>query len=138
MLYPALWAYRTAVKTATSFSPYQLIHGVEFILSVECEIPLLKLAIELLPDTFALKEHLVHLEKLDEQRRDALVALEVNQSCVKVQYNKSIHSRRFSEGDLVLLWDQAKEPLGAGKFNAMWCGPYVVKTCLRERCLRSS
>ena len=42
MLYPALWAYRTTVKTATGFSPYQLVHGVESIFSVECEIPLLK------------------------------------------------------------------------------------------------
>ena len=66
MLYPALWAYRTAVKTTTSFSPYQLVHGVEFVLSVECKIPSLKLAIELLPDTSALEERLVHLEKLDE------------------------------------------------------------------------
>ena len=29
MLYPALWAYRNAVKTTTSFSPYHLVHGVE-------------------------------------------------------------------------------------------------------------
>ena len=66
MLYPALWAYRTTVKNAMGFSPYQLVHGVELALPVECEIPSLKLAIELLPDTFALEEHLVHLEKLDE------------------------------------------------------------------------
>ena len=57
MLYPALWAYRTAVKTA-----------VESILPVECKIPLLKLAIELLQDTSPLEEGLVHLEQLDEQR----------------------------------------------------------------------
>ena len=62
MLYPALWAYRTTIKTATSFSPYELVHGVESVLSVECEIPSLKLAIELLPDTSPLEEHLVHLE----------------------------------------------------------------------------
>ena len=105
MLYPALWAYRTTVKTATSFSPYQLIHGVESVLPVECEIPSLKLAIELLLDTSPLEEHLVHLEQLDEQRRDALVALEVNNHCVKVEYDKSIHLRSFSEGDLLLLWD---------------------------------
>ena len=75
MLYPALWAYRIDVKTATGFSPYQLVHGVESVLSVECEIPSLKLAIELLPDTSPLEERLVHLEQFDEQRRDALVAL---------------------------------------------------------------
>ena len=84
MLYPALWAYRTVVKTATIFSPYQLVHGVEYVFPVECEIPSLKLPIELLPDTSALEECLVHLEQFDEQCRDALVALEVNKRRIKV------------------------------------------------------
>ena len=66
MLYLALWAYRTAVKTTIGFSPYQLVHGVEFVLLVECEIPSLEIAIELLLDTSALEERLVHLEQLDE------------------------------------------------------------------------
>ena len=132
MLYPALWAYRTVVKTAMGFSPYQLVHGVELVFPVECEIPSLKLAIELLPDTSPLEKRLVHLEQLDEQRRDALVALEVNKRHVKIQYYKSVHPRRFSEGDLVLLWDQPKEPLGAGKFNPMWRGPYMVKHVLEK------
>ena len=66
MLYPALWAYRTTVNTATGFSPFQLVRGVESVLPVECEIPSLNLAIELLPDTSPLEEHLVHLEQLDE------------------------------------------------------------------------
>ena len=48
-------------------------------------------------------------------------------SCQQVQYDKSVCPRRFSEGDLVLLWDQAKEPLVAWKFNPMWHCPYVVK-----------
>ena len=60
------------------------------------------------------------------------MALEVNKHRVKVQYDKSIHPREFSEGDLVLLWDQPKEPLGVGKFNPMWRGPYVVKRVLEK------
>ena len=60
--------YRTDVKTATGFSPYQLVHGVELVLPVECEIPSLKLAVKLLPNTSPLEECLVHLEQLDEQR----------------------------------------------------------------------
>ena len=95
------------------------MHGVESVLPVECEIPSLKLAVEILPQTFALEECLVHLE----QHRYSLVAIEVNKHCVKVQYDKYFHPRRFSEGDLVLLWDQDKEPLGAGNFNPMWHGP---------------
>ena len=60
------------------------------------------------------------------------MALEINKRRVKVQYDKSVHMRKLSEGDLVLLWDQAKEPLGAGKFNPMWHGPYVVKCVLKK------
>jgi hypothetical protein len=66
MIYPELWAYRTSVKTSTGFSPFQSVHGVESILPIECEIPSLRLEFKLLPDTFNLEEHLVHLESLDE------------------------------------------------------------------------
>ena len=51
---------------------------MESIFPVECEIPSLKIAVEILRDTSPLEERLVHLEQLDEQHRDALVALEVN------------------------------------------------------------
>ena len=57
---------------------------MESVFPVECEIPSLKLAVELLLDTSPLEEHLVHLEQLNEQCRDALVALEVNKHHVKV------------------------------------------------------
>ena len=77
-----------------------------------------------------LEECLVHLEHLDEKRQDVIVALEVNMRCVKSQYDKSICPRQFSEGDLVLLYDQASEPLGVDKFNPMWHGTYIVKHVL--------
>ena len=60
------------------------------------------------------------------------MALEVNKHRIKVQCDNSVHPRKFSEGDLVLLWDQDKETLGVGKFNPMWHGPYVVK-CVLEK-----
>ena len=103
---------------------------MEFILLVECEIPSLKLAIEFLLDTSALEEPLVHLEHLDEKRWDVVVDLEVNKCHFKSQYDRFVHPRQFSEGGLVLLYDQASEPLGAGKVNPMWHGPYVVKCVL--------
>ena len=66
MLYPNLWEYRTSVKTSTGFFPFHLVHGMDLILPIECEIPSLKLAIELLLDTSDLEELLVHLEHLYE------------------------------------------------------------------------
>ena len=96
MLYTALWDYQITIKTTIIFYPYQLVHGVELILSVECEIPSLKLAIEFLPDSSELEEHLVHLEHLDKLRWDVVVALEINKCCVEGQYDNSVHPRRYS------------------------------------------
>ena len=79
-----------------------------------------------------LEERLVHLEHLDEQHRDVLTANQAHKNRVKNQYDKSVKPRIFSEGELVLLWDQDKEPLGAGKFKAMWLGPYVVSKVLKK------
>ena len=31
-----------------------------------------------------------------------------------------------------MLWDQDKEPLGAGKFKPIWLGPYIVSKVLKK------
>ena len=67
MLFSTLWAYRTSVKFATRFTPFRLVYGLEAILPIECEIPSLKLAVELLPNTSAEEEHLLCLMRLDEK-----------------------------------------------------------------------
>jgi hypothetical protein len=78
MLYPAIWAYLTSIKHSIGFSPFQLVHGIELILPIECEIHSLKLEIELLHDTSDLEERLVHLECLDEERQDSFMTIEEN------------------------------------------------------------
>eukprot|EP00253_Pinus_taeda_P002761 PITA_02761 len=77
--------------------------------------------------TSSLKERLVHLEHLDEQRRDAAIIKETHKKRVKTQYDKVVCLRVFSEGDLVLVYDQDKDALGADKFKSMWHGPFIVK-----------
>eukprot|EP00253_Pinus_taeda_P007587 PITA_07587 len=81
---------RTSVKTATGFTPFQLVYGLESIFPVKCEITSLKLDIELLPETSSLKERLVHLEHLDAQRRDAATVNEAHKKRVKTQYDKAV------------------------------------------------
>jgi hypothetical protein len=77
MLFSVLWAYRTAMKTAIGFTPFHLVHGVEATLPIECEIPTLRIAIELLPDTAPMEQRLLNLESLDEDRRSSLQNNEV-------------------------------------------------------------
>jgi transposase InsO family protein len=67
MLYSTLWAYQKSVKTATRFSPFQLVYELEVVLPIECQIPSLKLAVQLLPDTSPLEELLLYIEQLDEK-----------------------------------------------------------------------
>jgi hypothetical protein len=66
MLFLALWAYRTSVKSDTRFTPFRLVYGVEAILLIECEIPSLKLVVELLPNSSTKEERLLYLMRLDE------------------------------------------------------------------------
>ena len=61
MLYLNLWPYLTIFNTSTKFSRYQLVHEVQSVLPIECEIPSLKLSIEFLLGTSELEEHIVHL-----------------------------------------------------------------------------
>jgi hypothetical protein len=61
VLFSALWAYRTSVKSATRFTPFRLVYGMESILPIECEIPSLKLAIEILSNTSTEEERLLYL-----------------------------------------------------------------------------
>jgi hypothetical protein len=68
MLFSTLWDYCTAIKMATGFTPFHLVHGVEATLPIECKIPTLHTAIELLLDTAPMEQHLMNLESLDEDR----------------------------------------------------------------------
>ena len=61
-----------------------------------------------------------------------MTANKAHKNRVKIQYDKSFRPRVFSEGGLVLLWDQDKEPLGQENFRSMWLGPYVMSKVLKK------
>ena len=84
VLFSSLWAYRTSVKKSTGFTPFQLVYGIEAILLIQCQIPSLQLAIELLPYTSVEEEIFLYLSNLNETRRDATLASEAHKKCVKV------------------------------------------------------
>ena len=87
IIFSALWAYRTSVKTATGFTPFQLVDGLEFVLPIQCRIPSLKLVVELLPNTSTEEEIFLYLNNLDETRRDVSLANEAHKKCIKARYD---------------------------------------------------
>jgi hypothetical protein len=132
MFFSSLWTYRTFIKPATRFTPFQLVYGIEYVLLIECELPSLKLSVETLPNTSIEEERLLYLMQLDETHHDATLVIEAQKKRVKSQYGKHVKPHVFSEGDLVLLYEQDRDLLGAEKFEAMWRGPYIVKRVLEK------
>jgi hypothetical protein len=132
MLCSSLWAYRKSIKSATEFIAFQLFYGLEAILSIECEIPSLKLDVEILPNTSVEEECLLYLMQLDETCHDATLVIETQKKRIKSQYDKHVKPRIFSKGDVVLLYEQDRDLLGDEKFEAMWRGPYIVRRVLEK------
>jgi hypothetical protein len=65
--------------------------------------------------------------RLDKTQRDPTLVIEAQKKCVKAQYDKHVKPHVFSKGDLVLLYEQDRDVLGDGKFEAMRRGPYIVR-----------
>eukprot|EP00253_Pinus_taeda_P029946 PITA_29946 len=105
---------------------------LQTILPVQCDISSLKLVVDLPPRTLDEEARFLELIHLDETRCDAALANEAHKKRVKAQFDKNVKARVFSEGELVLLYDQEFDKLGAGKFKSLWMGPYIVKRVLAK------
>ena len=91
-----------------------------------------QIVVQLLPATSEEEKRLLYLAQLDENRRNVALAVETHAKRIKAQYDRNVTPCNFLEGDLVLLYDQANDKLGAGKFVPMWHGPYIVKRKLEK------
>eukprot|EP00253_Pinus_taeda_P003403 PITA_03403 len=117
-----------------------LKHMLQRMIGVQTELaldPILSLVgipniVDLLPRTSEEEACFLELIQLDETRRDAALANKAHNKRVNAQFNKNVKPRVFSEGDLVLLYDQESNKLGAGKFKSLWMGPYIVKRVLAK------
>ena len=87
---------------------------------------------ELLPHTTKEEQRLLYLSHLDEIDWDAALANESHQKHIKKWYDISMRPHIFSEGDLVLFYDQDKDALGEGKFKPLWYNPYIISKVLKK------
>ncbi|XP_070031574.1 uncharacterized protein [Nicotiana tomentosiformis] len=109
----ALWAYRTTRRMPTQATPYSLVYGDKVILSLEHQIPSLRLAIqEGITDEENTRLRLAELEALDEKRLEAQQSLECYQARL---------SRAFNKRPIIT----SHKPIG--KFTSKWGGPYIVQ-----------
>eukprot|EP00253_Pinus_taeda_P020777 PITA_20777 len=92
-------------QDATGLTPFQLIYGLEVTRMIECEIPPLKLAVELLLNTTPVEKCVLYLEWLDETRRLASLVIKAQKKRVKTHFDQIVTPCSFIEGDLVLLYD---------------------------------
>jgi hypothetical protein len=60
------------------------------------------------------------------------LANEAHKQKFKCQYDRSIHRQIFSEGDLVQVYDQDKDPLEERKFKPMWFRTFIIKEVLKK------
>ncbi|GKC25129.1 reverse transcriptase domain-containing protein, partial [Tanacetum coccineum] len=106
-LYDALWAFRTAYKTSTGYTPFKLVYGKACYLPVEIEhkahLALKQCNMDL---TLASRSHLMQLNELAGLRR----------------------------GDQVLLYN-SRLKMYPGKLKSKWSSPNIVKTVYLHRAI---
>jgi hypothetical protein len=102
MLFSSFWAYQKVVEMDTDFMPFNLVHEIKSVLSIDCEIQMLCTVIELFPNTPSLEKCFLSLEYLDEYRRASLQNNEVAKKWSKSTFDYQFNLRCFTEGDLVL------------------------------------
>lgn len=100
---PALWAYRTSIRTPTGATSFALVYGADAILPIEIEIPTLWVSLQgLIIDEDYRIFRLQELKLLDERCQVAFDHLQAYQKRISRGYNKKVKPREFQLGDLIL------------------------------------
>jgi len=115
-----LWAYRTAYKTPTALSSFQLIYGKACHLPVELENKASWALKWLNFDSKASAEkRLLQLTELEEMRLNAYNSSRLYKERIKAYHDKKLLKREFRTGQMVLLLN-SRLRLFPGKLKSRW------------------
>jgi len=128
MLPFALHGYRTSVCTSTGATPFFLVYGMEAMLPFEVEILSLRILAESrLKESEWAQAYFDQLNLIEGKRLAAMSHGRLYQRRVKNTFDKKVHPRKFSEGDLVLKKVSHALRDNRGKWAPNYEGPFVVK-----------
>ena len=126
----AIWADKVTIKKAIGVAPFDLVYGIQ------ARMPQNKLLglynhIQLYDEdiTGDMQERLDELVGLTEIRKEALIKNQKLQFQIKTLYDRRKITKKFQNGDLVLMWNAKIEDKGKhGKFDPIWLGPYLIES----------
>jgi hypothetical protein len=130
-----LFAYRTLKHSTTKYNPFYLMHGREAQLPIDLELFKRDGECESFED--ALERRISNLVGVF---TDSMILakenIEKSQQAQKDRLEKLNKAQSYKVGDLVILYDAAKQNVHGDKFTLRWTGPYYVhkvlgpKTCI--------
>ncbi|GJU88270.1 reverse transcriptase domain-containing protein [Tanacetum coccineum] len=125
----ALWAFRTAYKTPTGYTPFRLVYRKSCHLPVEIKHKAYWALKQCNMDiTAAAKNRFMELNELMELRHEAYENTRIYKERTKKWHDSRLRGdKNFKEGDKVLIFN-SRFKMHPGKLKSKWYGPCVVKT----------
>ncbi|XP_074373773.1 uncharacterized protein LOC141714134 [Apium graveolens] len=124
-----MWSYNTTPRSTTGETSFMLTYGYEAMVPVEVGSGSLRRDRYMEED--AEVNQRLHLDLLEEIRKNSQLRLAAYQQCAARYYNKKVKGQLLKVGDLVLrkVMPNTKNPQH-GVFRANWEGPYKIKAIL--------
>ena len=127
MLKYALWTDRITIKQAIGTSPFQLVYGTDVVFPVQLSIPVMKFLQDSQEEPSDIQRRIYALIELQQKCETVEEKSQLHRTKIKERFDRKIKENTFSNGDMVLRWDDRKEQKGKhGKFDNLWFGPFIV------------
>nr|GFA93299.1 reverse transcriptase domain-containing protein [Tanacetum cinerariifolium] len=122
----ALWAFRTAYKTAIGCTPYKLVYGKACHLPIELKHKAYWALKQVKFDLDVVGDHQkVQLNEFYELRDHAYENSLIYKEKTKRIHDLKIKNRVFNVGDRVLLFN-SRLKIFSGKLKTRWSGPFTI------------